>query len=80
MIFFTTDDIIKRYRLLRHDVAPFHFARVLGRPCVNLDHPPKDDALVGPVDEKLYDDYKYRYLVSRQSEGRLSRETYLQFF
>jgi hypothetical protein len=79
LIFFTTDDITERYRPLRHDVIPFHFARVLGRPCVNLDHPDQDGVPINPVDERLYDDYKYRYLVSRQSEGRLSREAYLNF-
>lgn len=80
LIFFTTDDIAARYRSLKHDVFPPHFARVLGRPCINLDHPPQDDLRVDPVNEGLYDDFKYRYLVSRELEGRLSREAYLDYF
>ena len=80
LIFFTTDDIALRYRPLRLDEFPPRFARVLGRPCVNLDHSSPDDLRVDPVDESLYDDYKYRYLVSRESEGRRSREAYLDFF
>lgn len=80
LIFFTTDEMIELYRPLRHDVAPFHFARVLGRRCINLDRPSEDDLRIDPVDTRLYDDYKYRYLVSRESEGRLSREAYLDFF
>lgn len=80
LIFFTTDDIAARYRPLRHDAFPPLFARVLGRPCINLDHPPQDNLRVDPVDESLYDAFKYRYLVSRELEGRVSREAYLDYF
>lgn len=80
LVFFTTDDIAARDRPRRLDALPAHFATVLGRPCVNLDHPPEEESRIDPVDAMLYDDYKYRYLVSRQSEGRPSREAYLDLF
>ena len=80
LIFFTTDDIAARYRSLRLDEFPAHFARVLGRHCVALDRVSRDDLRVDPVNETLYDGYKYRYLVSRETEGRLSGEAVAEFF
>lgn len=80
LVFFTTEDMMARYRPLRHDTAPFHFARALGRPCLVLDRLPKEETRVDPVDAALYDDYKYRYLASRETEGRHSRAVYREFF
>lgn len=79
LLFFTTKEMMERYRPLRHDAAPFHFARTLGSRCLVLDGPGADDASLAPVDARLYDDYKYRYLASRQTEGRLSRDVYRDF-
>ncbi|MBI3565964.1 MAG: hypothetical protein HY079_12260 [Elusimicrobia bacterium] len=78
LVFFTTEEMMERYRPLRHDVAPFHFARALGRTCRILDR--DEGAEIEPVDAALYDDYKYRYLVSRETEGRLSRDAYREYF
>lgn len=79
ILFFTSDDIARRYRPLRYDLYPPYSASILGRPIVNLDRPSEEDERVPPVDPVLYDDYKYRYLASRECEGRLSREIYLEF-
>lgn len=81
LVFFTTDEIATRYATIQLDVFPPLFARTLGRECLNLDRPEQSSRVeVPPVDEALYDAYKYRYLVSRASEGRASREVCAEFY
>lgn len=79
LIFFTTNDIAARYRRLLIDAISAHCARALGRPQINLDSPAESDLHVDTVDAALYDDYKYRYLASRESENKFSRDIYLDF-
>ena len=80
IVFFTTEDMMARYRPLRHDTAPFRFAKALGRPCLVLDRLPQQEMRIDAVDASLYDDYKYRYLASRETEGRHSSAVYREFF
>lgn len=81
LVFFTTDDIATRYAAIQLDVFPPLFARTLGRACLNLDRPEQAaSAEVPAVDKALYDAYQYRYLVSRASEGRLSRDICAEFY
>lgn len=79
LLFVTSDDIIDKYAAIGTDVFPRLFAESLGRDCVNLDHAESVDCLrLRGIDRQRYQDYKYRYLVSRQSEGRQSRDICLE--
>ncbi len=80
LLFFTTDDIARRYRRIRLDLLPACVAKTLGRTCAVLDRPREEDELAPSADPRLYDAYKRRYLVSPETEGRLSRDAYLDFF
>jgi len=79
LVFFTSDEIAARYRSLRLDLYPATYARALGRRLANLDRPAAEDLEIPPIDGRLYDDYRHRYIVSREAEGRVSRELWLEF-
>jgi hypothetical protein len=79
LLFFTTDDIMDKYSPIKLDLFPSLFARALGRECVNLDRAERPEALAVAAPDKLrYEDYKYKYLVSRRSEGTMSRDIVLE--
>lgn len=78
ILFFTSEDIAAKYRSIRLDLYPSRYARVLGRPLVNLDHLADADLEIPPVDPLLYNAFRYRYIVSQESEGRISRDIWLQ--
>jgi len=77
--FFTTDEIARFYAPIGLDSFPSTCALMLGQTCVNIDHSSRDQARIETADRKRYDAYKYRYLASSQTEGRLSREIFLDW-
>lgn len=77
LVFIDTDELAARYGAFRVD--PDHFARVLGQRFVNLDHPLREDESLRPVDPGLYDDYKYRYVVSREAEDVPTGEAFRRY-
>jgi hypothetical protein len=76
ILFIYTDDMVNKYQetvvAWIKDIAAFLKAPVYNIDKVN-DH---DEVAIVPADEETYDRYKYGYLTTRESEGRLNRDTF----
>lgn len=79
-IFFVhTDEVERKYAPIKLVLFSKLFAETLGCPSFNLDRAPAVDALP-VVDPAKYDRYKYNYLVSRESEGRSTRDILWDYY
>lgn len=65
-----SDEMAVTHKPSGQEAWPRMYADVLRARYVNLDHSAPEDELLSPVDAAAYEDYRYRYLVSRGSEGR----------
>jgi len=53
-------------------------AEELGCKFVNIDQFTINDLIIKPVNKKLYDNFKYKYLVSKKTENKLSSEIFIK--
>ena len=75
-IFYYTDEI----RSLSHFEGIKNFAAILNCNMYNIDSLWDESRLeIKPVDLKKYDDYKYAYLTSKESENRYSKDIFLEY-